>query len=173
MESFFIFLIYISGFLYPIFSLFIGSLRNPILEKCREIAYRRENTNFSTEQEYNNDWNCEAKLFNKSLKFTYLSSGIWIFGVICCLWSISHSAELINSWEGINWEMGNRSGGGRGAVLFLLISSWRQLIFLFSIAHLVIMNVVLPIFIMKRFQKEGLDLKDFFSTYKKKKLLDL
>ena len=171
MESFFIFLIYIFGFLYPLIFLSIGSLRNPILEKCGELADKFHNTNYSTEKEYKDDWNYIARLFNDSLKFTYISSLIWILGVICCLWSISYSADLINNWQGINWDIGNRSGGGRGAALFLLISSWRQILFLSSIAHLVIMNIVLPIFVMKRFQKEGLNLKDFFSEYKKRNLI--
>ena len=36
-----------------------------------------------------------------------ISSLIWIFGFICCLWSISYSADLINDWQGINWDIGN------------------------------------------------------------------
>lgn len=171
MESFFIFLIYIFGFLYPLFFLSIGSLRNPILERCTELSDRIENTNYSTEKEYKDDWNYMARQFNKSLKFTYISSLIWILGDICCLWSISYSADLINDWQGINWAIGNRSGGGRGAALFLLISSWRQILFLSSIAHLAFMNIVLPIFILKRFKKEGLNLSYFLSTYKKRNLL--
>ena len=153
------------------FFLSIGSLRNPILERYSELADKIENTNYSTEKEYKDDWNYMATTFNKSLKFTYISSLIWIFGVICCLWSISYSADLINNWQGINWNIGNRVGGGRGAALFLLISSWRQILFLSSIAHLVFMNIVLPIFVMKRCQKEGQNLEDFLSTYKKRNLI--
>ena len=171
MKGLIIFLIYIFGFLYPFFFLSIGSLRNPILERCGELADKIENTNYSTEKEYKDDYNYMARIFNKGLKFTYISSLIWILGVICCLWSISYSADLINNWQGINWDIGNRVGGGRGAALFLLISSWRQILFLSSIAHLVFMNIVLPIFVMKRLQKEGQNLEDFLSTYKKRNLI--
>ena len=69
MDSFFIFLIYSFGFLYPFFFLSIGSLRNPILERCGELVDKIENANYSTEKEYKDDWNYISNHSIKALSY--------------------------------------------------------------------------------------------------------
>ena len=166
MKGLIIFLIYIFGFSYPWFGLSVLLSSRPILDKCNELTDKIRNNEYLTIQEGKEDMNYRARLLKKYLKYLYLFLIVWILGCICSIWCISYSAELINTWQGVNWEIANRSGGGRGSALFLIYAYWRQILFLLYILHLIFMNIVMPIAVLKVVKKRGVNITELLSMIK-------
>ena len=166
MKGLIIFFVYIFGFLYPWFGISVLNLSRPILAKCDELTDKIRNNVYLTIQEGKEDWNYRARLLNKYLKYLYLFLIVWISGCICSIWCISYSAELINTWQGVNWEIADRSGGGRGAALFLIYAYWRQILFLLYILHLIFMNIVTPIVVLNTVKKRGVNITALLSMIK-------